>query len=110
MPSSGPVHGEIQEEAPELVFSETNWERACIRAWTAFVRGATAGLALRGGLHLVSLALAAYGRTSEGGKIASVSRRHPLEETARYGAFLGSLGGVYVAVDEGIALLFGKKK
>ncbi len=30
--------------------------------------------------------------------------------TARYGAFLGGLGGVYVAVDEIIAALLGDEK
>ena len=33
-----------------------------------------------------------------------------LRETLRYTAFLGSFAGVFVAVDEGIASLFGKKR
>lgn len=33
-----------------------------------------------------------------------------LRETLRYSAFLGSFAGVFVAMDEGIASLFGKKR
>ena len=38
------------------------------------------------------------------------SLREMLKESLRYTAFLGTFAGVYVAVDEGIAALFGKRR
>ena len=38
------------------------------------------------------------------------SLREMLKESLRYTAFLGSFAGVYVAVDEGTAALFGKRR
>ena len=38
------------------------------------------------------------------------SLREMLKESLRYTAFLGSFAGLYVAVDEGIAALFGKRR
>lgn len=39
-----------------------------------------------------------------------VSVAAAVEDTLRYTAFLASLAGVYIGVDEGIAALFGKEK
>lgn len=106
--------GGSQEENPSLqggnppeLTAQTEWQRFRERATTALLRGAAAGLALRGGLHLLSKAAALL---SKGKKAQGSNSRHPFEETARYCAFLGSLGGVYVVVDEGIAALFGNER
>ena len=83
--------------------------RALERLINASVRGAAAGLILRGGLHLVSqlvsLVVASKRKARRG-----LTLKQALDDTLRYVAFLGSLGGVYVAVDEGIAAVFGKSR
>ena len=91
-------------------------ERARERLTHAVVRGATAGLALRGGLHLVSyiVGLLLDRRRRKGGAGAAGNGRpgalELLKDTLRWGAFLGSWAGVYVLSDEAIALLGGKKR
>jgi hypothetical protein len=70
------------------------------------VRGAAFGLTLRGGLHLVGSLLTAISKRRK--RVVTVSAA--VEDTLRYTAFLASLAGVYVGVDEGIAALFGKEK
>lgn len=78
----------------------------------ACLRGAGVGFCLRGGLHLLSWVAA----------LLSHSRRHrlaldPLKkiieqilDTVRYTLFLGSLSGIYVGVDEGIANALGRER
>lgn len=87
-------------------------DRAKDRLTNAVVRGASAGLALRGGLHLVTYVLGLLlAKRGKGGKYG----RRPgalelVQDTLRWGAFLGSFAGVYVFSDEAIALLGGRKR
>ncbi|GMH39395.1 hypothetical protein BSKO_07293 [Bryopsis sp. KO-2023] len=110
LPPDPAARGEQSCSTSESTWASVEADLARIRerALTALVRGAAAGFALRGGLHLLSKALSLV--SARRSKKTVLSGRHPLEETARYTAFLGALGGVYVAVDEGLALWLGKKK
>ena len=67
-----------------------------------------AGFCLRGGLHLVSLALL-VGRSAKRQR-RQQSAYDKLVETLRYALFLGSLAGTYTFVDEGLAWLWGKER
>ena len=95
---------------------EYDTDRARSRLGAAVVRGATAGLALRGGLHLVSYLLGlALARRGKAGAAAVARSDRPgvlelLRDTLRWGAFLGSFAGVYVFSDEAIALLGGRRR
>ena len=73
-------------------------------------RGAATGFCLRGGLHLTSLLFSLLNAARRRRKARLQSLREMLKESLRYTAFLGSFAGVYVAVDEGIAALFGKRR
>lgn len=101
--------------------------RARDRLTNAVVRGACAGLALRGSLHLVSLlasmavsrrrqrrgvrpGTAAAAAAAAAARQVSPSNLQRVVETLRYGAFFGAFSGVYVAADELIAMLVGRKK
>ena len=90
------------------VFAEPDRHRAVIRWLNAALRGALVGLCLRGGLHAVSLAFALVRRSQRQRRQQTI--REKVEETGRYSAFLGALAGIFVAVDEGIAALWGKKR
>ena len=86
-------------------------QRAGDRLSSAVVRGAASGLALRGGLHAASYAFGLFLRRRR----AAAAGARPglaavLEDTLRYAAFLGGFAGVFVAADEIIALLGGKKR
>lgn len=112
MMEAGGSHGgnsSNQEDNRPLDIPRSEWQRVRERAITALLRGAAAGLALRGGLHLLSK-IAVLLSAREGRRVNESYPRHPVEETARYVAFLGSLGGVYVAADEGLAALIGKER
>lgn len=89
-------------------FEDPDLRRALSRWLTAVTRGAAAGFLLRGGLHLVSLALLVLRRNKRQRREQSLWEK--AVETWRYTAFLGSLSGVYVAVDEGLSWLFGKER
>ena len=89
-------------------------DRARERLVSAVVRGATAGLALRGGLHLVTYLLG-LALSRKRGKRGTPANARPvglelIKDTLRWGAFLGSFAGVFVTSDEVIALLGGKKR
>ena len=73
-------------------------------------RGAATGFCLRGGLHLTSLLFSLLNAARRRRKARLQSLREMLKESLRYTAFLGSFAGLYVAVDEGIAALFGKQR
>jgi hypothetical protein len=91
---------------------EYDTDRARDRLANAVVRGATAGLALRGGLHLVTYVLG-LALSRKRGKAKPGSRPAALDmirDTLRWGAFLGSFAGVFVLSDEAIALLGGRKR
>ncbi|GAB4819141.1 hypothetical protein N2152v2_006187 [Parachlorella kessleri] len=89
-------------------------DRARERLVSAVVRGATAGLALRGGLHLVTYLLG-LALSHKRGRRGTPGNARPValelvKDTLRWGAFLGSFAGVFVTSDEVIALLGGKKR
>ncbi|CAD7699855.1 unnamed protein product [Ostreobium quekettii] len=86
---------------------DLDWVRVRDRLATAVVRGAAAGLVLRGGLHVLTKALRAASGPGRGG---GGGDRDALLETARYTAWLGSLAGVFVGVDEGLAAIWGKER
>lgn len=77
---------------------------------SAVVRGACTGFCLRGGLHILGLLLALLLRKRKQKQARSRNVLGVLRDTMGYTAFLGSLAGVYVAVDEGIAAVLGKKR
>ena len=91
----------VLREDPDL-------RRALSRWLTAVARGAASGFLLRGGLHLVSLALLVLRQDERQRREQSLWEK--AVETWRYTAFLGSFSGVYVAVDEGLSRLFGKER
>lgn len=79
------------------------WER-----WSnAVVRGAVAGATLRGGLHLLGALLSNLSRRQ---RKRSLPASTAVEDTLRYTAFLATLAGIYVGVDEGIAAVWGKQR
>ena len=68
------------------------------RVQDAALRGAAAGLSLRGGLHLVSYVLHLLLRGKRGQRAAAAGRPNALamlRDTARWGAFLGSFSGAW---------------
>jgi hypothetical protein len=109
---------------PSSTFSETlaalrtavqchDTDRAKRRLSDAIVRGAAAGLAVRGGLHLVSYVAGILLKSKR--RKGSTSDGRPslidlLKDTARWGAFLSAFSGVYVSADEAIACLGGVKR
>ncbi|KFM24545.1 hypothetical protein F751_2263 [Auxenochlorella protothecoides] len=98
-------------EALRLRVKEYDMARAQDRLTIAVVRGACAGLAVRGGLHAVSYLAGRLMRSRR--REQPSSGPTPVErlvETLRYGAFLGTFGGVYVSADELIAMLLGRSR
>lgn len=73
----------------------------------AISRGAAAGAILKGGLHISSWLMHQL-RSSARQNLNSLSLGRALADTFTYTAFLGSLAGLYVAVDEALASIFGK--
>ncbi len=84
--------------------------RAWFRFLNAVLRGGLSGVCLRGGLHLVTFlfGLIMKWRKQQGAR--SLNFWSKLQDTARYAAFLATYSGTFVAVDEGIAALFGKRR
>lgn len=84
--------------------------RAAQRLQDAALRGAFAGVATRGGLHLVTylLHLLMGGRKKK--KAGRPDGRAMLADTARWGAFLGTFSGGFVVCDELIAMLGGRRR
>ena len=85
-------------------------QRAWARFLNAVARGALSGLCLKGGLNLVGLLLAIISRRSRAKRSRNLSFSEAVADTRRYSTFLGAFSGVIVAVDEGIAAVFGKQK
>lgn len=103
--------------APESTLSETVaalqralHSRAAGRVSDAVVRGAAAGLALRGGLHLVSYVLGLLMKKKRGAKGQSPPATALLQDTLRWGAFLGCFSGSFTFLDEVIAALGGRER
>lgn len=84
--------------------------RAWLRFLNAVVRGGVSGALLRGGLHLASLLLGLLTRRRISRATAGLTSWEKLKDTARYAAFLATFGGSFVAVDEVIAAVFGKRR
>lgn len=84
--------------------------RAWLRFLNAVVRGGVSGALLKGGLHLARLLLALLFRRRKQQTGTGLSSWEKLQDAARYAAFLGTFGGSFVAVDEGIAAVFGKRR
>ena len=91
-------------------FTSPEAKRALARFLNAVARGALTGLCLKGGLNLVGLLLAVISRRSRARRSSSLSFSEAIADTRRYTTFLGAFSGVVVAVDEGIAALFGKQR
>ncbi|GAX83428.1 hypothetical protein CEUSTIGMA_g10853.t1 [Chlamydomonas eustigma] len=94
----------------DVDFSE--WHRAMLRIRTTCVRSALTGLILRGGLHVLSsmIFLLSKLRSSKKARKRALSWMDALIDTARFTALLGSMGGVYVLLDEGLSILLGKDR
>ena len=84
--------------------------RAWFRFLNAVVRGGLSGLCLRGGLHLVSFVFGLIVKWQKRQAASGLNFLSKLQDTARYAAFLATYSGAFVAVDEGIAALFGKRR
>ena len=86
--------------------------RAWYRFLNASVRGAGAGLCLKGGLHLLSWLFALLSKSRRNRLLLSPLRvlLDQFKDTLRYTLFLGSLSGIYVAADEGIAHYYGRQR
>lgn len=89
--------------------------RARRRLEEAVLRGALTGLSLRGGLHAATFLFETFLRSrrktnqsiKQGGRPSGIRL---VEDTIRWGLFLGSFSGTVVAVDELISMVWGSKK
>lgn len=95
-----------------LAFLREEGDREWHRLGNAIVRGAGAGLCLKGGLNLLSWILALFNPARRRYVFASPFKIlfEQVVDTLRYTLFLGSLSGVYVGTDEIIAVSLGRKK
>lgn len=95
----------------KIAFSHNEGAREWYRLQNAVVRGSGAGFCLRGGIHLLSWLFALVVKSRRKRLLEAPLRTliDQVLDTIRYTIFLGSLGGVYVGVDEGIANFFGRK-
>ncbi|GFH06174.1 TMEM135_C_rich domain-containing protein [Haematococcus lacustris] len=84
--------------------------RVVTRAYTAAVRGGAAGLGLKGGLHLLTAALRNVRPPKKSIGKHQVTLREAVLDVATYTVFLGTMGAVYVSVEEALALLFGQDR
>lgn len=84
--------------------------RAGRRLVDATVRGAAAGLAVRGGLHLVSYIVGLLAKKRRSGGAPRPTKADLFRDTLRWGAFLGCFSGAFVSVDEAIAFFGGRRR
>lgn len=84
--------------------------RAWLRFLNAVARGGATGALLRGGLHLVTFLFGLIVKWRQRQAVRGMNTWDKLKDTARYAAFLATFSGSFVAVDEGIAALFGKRR
>jgi len=86
--------------------------RALERVQNATLRGAAIGFVLRGGYVSFSSALSVLfpSRSRRRAVSAAKGKGSPAMSVLRWTAFLGSLGGTYVALDEGLMRAVGKQK
>jgi hypothetical protein len=96
----------------QLKVKRHDTERAFQRTTDAVVRGAAAGLALRGGLNIVSYALGILMKSKQR-KVQNQQRpaiKELVQDALRWGAFLGCFSGIFVSTDEAIACFAGAKR
>ncbi|KAK9821013.1 hypothetical protein WJX74_000943 [Apatococcus lobatus] len=108
-----PFEAQVPQPVPAqqlASFSSPEAQRAWARLVNAVARGALTGLCLKGGLNLVGLLLAVISRRSRAKRSRSLLLSEAIADTRRYTTFLGAFVGVIVAVDEGLAALFGKQR
>ncbi|QDZ18360.1 hypothetical protein HOP50_01g08660 [Chloropicon primus] len=99
---------EALDKVTTMKFEEED-RRALERLQNATVRGAAIGFILRGGYVSFSMLTSALLRRKKH-REAGVTNANSLVSVVRWTAFLGSLGGSYVALDEGLLRFVGKKK
>uniref|UniRef100_A0A5B6YSW0 Transmembrane protein 135 N-terminal domain-containing protein n=1 Tax=Davidia involucrata TaxID=16924 RepID=A0A5B6YSW0_DAVIN len=111
LPSSSSSSSLLSLDAVPLKDYNKTW-----RIVTASARGFTIGAGLKGGLALFSL-VARFRRrrlSTSAKKVEMVSNSDDLilavKETLRYGLFLGTFAGIFVSVDEIIAILGGHRR
>lgn len=92
----------------QLALNDFDHERAAVRLCSAVARGAAIGFCLRGGLHLLKFLLYYLMRRKRPSAPTPLSEM--LSDTLRYTGFLGAFAGLFVALDEGIAAVFGTKR
>ena len=84
-------------------------DRAARRLRTATIRAGSIGVVLKGGLNLFGMLARVRRRPRRGGSLRP-DAADALHDTVAFAAFLGTFAGVYVAVDEGLALGVGKRR
>ena len=84
-------------------------DRAARRLRTATIRAGSIGAVLKGGLNMFGVLARSRRRPRRGGSLRP-DAVDALRDTVAFAAFLGTFAGVYVAVDEGLALGVGKRR
>lgn len=107
---NGLVSAQTLNNGSHTLIQNSDYQRALDRFINATIRGALSGLCLRGGLHAISLLFALLVKTKREEKAKAKNLWEYLKDTLRYSAFLGTFSGGFVAVDEGISAIVGKKK
>lgn len=92
----------------QVSFKDFDHERALIRCGNAVLRGAATGFCLRGGLSLLKFIFSIISRRRRGSRPQQLTDM--LVDTLRYTGFLGAFAGIFVSVDEAIAVIFGKER
>ncbi|GLC40870.1 hypothetical protein PLESTB_000014000 [Pleodorina starrii] len=92
----------------ELLARTPEIRRAWDRVRTAAIRGAAAGVLIKGGLHTLTFVMYLLSRIRGKGRQRVTTLADALRDTVLHTCFLAALGSSYTAVDEGIALVFGK--
>ena len=123
--SSPPKPPSPHPSAPSGTFSATiaalrrcvarhDTKRAQQRVSDAIVRGAVAGLTLRGGLHLASYLVGLFVKPKTNRNNNNNNNKPSLgnlvRDTLRWGAFLGCFSGLFVTADESIACFIGRRR
>lgn len=84
--------------------------RAWDRVRTAAIRGAAAGILIKGGLHTLTFVVYLLSRIRGKARQRVATLADVLRDTVLHTCFLAALGSSYTAMDEGIALIFGKSR
>ena len=85
-------------------------QRASRRLRTATIRAGCIGAALKGGLNLFGLLARAGARRPRRKGTLLVASFDAAKDTAAFASFLGTFAGVYVLVDEGLAVVCGNTR